>query len=161
MRKLLVEIAAQPFELLRIAEILGADDLIEFGGEGPVIRTARLVAIVPRAPRLGRGLRIAHLGIVGHVGDGNYHVAFLLDPDDAASIAQAEALNARLVEDALARGGTCTGEHGIGFGKLGYLEHEHGDLLPLMRGIKALLDPNGILNPGKVLPPEVLRTSAG
>jgi len=100
-------------------------------------------------------------GIVGHVGDGNYHVAFLLDPDDAASIAQAEALNARLVEDALARGGTCTGEHGIGFGKLGYLEHEHGDLLPLMRGIKALLDPNGILNPGKVLPPEVLRTSAG
>ena len=90
-------------------------------------------------------------GIVGHVGDGNYHVAFLLDPDDAASIGQAEALNARLVADALDRGGTCTGEHGIGFGKLDYLEREHGDLLPLMRGIKALLDPNGILNPGKVL----------
>jgi len=91
-------------------------------------------------------------GIVGHVGDGNYHVAFLLDPDDAASIARADALNGRLVEDALARGGTCTGEHGIGFGKLGYLEREHGDLLPLMRGIKALFDPNGILNPGKVIP---------
>jgi D-lactate dehydrogenase (cytochrome) len=90
-------------------------------------------------------------GIVGHVGDGNFHVAFLLDPDDAASIARAEALNARLVDDALARGGTCTGEHGIGFGKLRYLEREHGDLLPLMRGIKQLFDPNGIMNPGKVL----------
>ena len=92
-------------------------------------------------------------GIVGHAGDGNFHVAFLLDPDDEESIARADALNASLVEDALARGGTCTGEHGIGFGKLGYLEREHGDLLPIMRGIKQLLDPNGIMNPGKVLPP--------
>src|SRR3954452_20666238 len=91
-------------------------------------------------------------GIVGHVGDGNFHVAFLLDPDDAGSIAQAEALNTAIVDDALARGGTCTGEHGIGFGKLAYLEREHGDLLPLMRGIKDLMDPNGIMNPGKVLP---------
>ena len=90
-------------------------------------------------------------GIVGHVGDGNFHVAFLLDPDDAGSIAEAKALNTALVEDALARGGTCTGEHGIGFGKLDYLEREHGDLLPLMRGIKGLLDPNGIMNPGKVV----------
>jgi D-lactate dehydrogenase (cytochrome) len=92
-------------------------------------------------------------GIVGHVGDGNFHVAFLLDPSDAASIAQAEALIDRVVEDALARGGTCTGEHGIGYGKLGYLEQEHGDLIPLFRGIKQLFDPNGILNPGKVVPP--------
>src|SRR5947209_16090670 len=91
-------------------------------------------------------------GIVGHVGDGNFHVAFLLDPDDAESVARAEALNAALVEDALARGGTCTGEHGIGHGKLRYLAREHGDLLPLYRGIKDLLDPNGILNPGKVVP---------
>ena len=92
-------------------------------------------------------------GIVGHAGDGNFHVAFLLDPDDDESIARAERLNTTLVEDALARGGTCTGEHGIGFGKLRYLELEHGELLPLMRGIKQLLDPNGIMNPGKVLPP--------
>jgi D-lactate dehydrogenase (cytochrome) len=93
-------------------------------------------------------------GIVGHVGDGNFHVAFLLDPDDAASIERAEALNSRVVEDALARGGTCTGEHGIGYGKLAYLEREHGDTVPIMRGIKQLLDPNGIMNPGKVIPPE-------
>jgi D-lactate dehydrogenase (cytochrome) len=91
-------------------------------------------------------------GIVGHVGDGNFHVAFLLDPDDAASIAQADALNANVVDDALARGGTCTGEHGIGYGKLGYLTLEHGDLVPLYRGIKQLFDPNGILNPGKAVP---------
>jgi D-lactate dehydrogenase (cytochrome) len=91
-------------------------------------------------------------GIVGHAGDGNFHVAFLLDPDDAGSLAEAKALNAALVDDALGRGGTCTGEHGIGFGKLDYLEQEHGDLLPLMRGIKELLDPNGIMNPGKVVP---------
>ena len=91
-------------------------------------------------------------GIVGHVGDGNFHVAFLLDPNDDASIARAESLNAVLVEDALARGGTCTGEHGIGYGKLAYLAQEHGDLVPLYRGIKELLDPRGILNPGKVIP---------
>jgi D-lactate dehydrogenase (cytochrome) len=91
-------------------------------------------------------------GIVGHVGDGNFHVAFLLDPDDDASIAKAEALNGRLVDDALERGGTCTGEHGIGFGKLAYLEREHGDLVPLYRGLKQLFDPKGLLNPGKVVP---------
>ena len=98
----------------------------------------------------GSGLRG---GIVGHVGDGNFHVAFLLDPEDAASVERAERLNSAIVDDALARGGTCTGEHGIGFGKLGYLEREHGDLVPLYRGIKQLLDPNGIMNPGKVVPP--------
>jgi D-lactate dehydrogenase (cytochrome) len=90
-------------------------------------------------------------GIAGHVGDGNFHIAFLLDPDDATSVERAEALNTRVVEDALARGGTCSGEHGIGLGKIGYLEREHGDTVPLMRGIKQLLDPNGIMNPGKVL----------
>jgi D-lactate dehydrogenase (cytochrome) len=89
---------------------------------------------------------------VGHVGDGNFHVAFLLDPDDAESVARAKELNNRVVEDALARGGTSTGEHGVGFGKLAYLEQEHGDLVPIYRGIKDLFDPNGIMNPGKVVP---------
>ena len=91
-------------------------------------------------------------GIVGHAGDGNFHVAFLLDPADAESVARAAALNSAVVEDALARGGTCSGEHGIGHGKLDYLAREHGDLVPLYRGIKQLLDPSGILNPGKVVP---------
>jgi len=91
-------------------------------------------------------------GIVGHVGDGNFHLAFLLDPDDATSIEQAEALNGAIVDDAIARGGTCTGEHGVGFGKLRYLERQHGDLVPLYRGIKHVFDPNGILNPGKAVP---------
>jgi D-lactate dehydrogenase (cytochrome) len=91
-------------------------------------------------------------GIVGHVGDGNFHVAFLLNPGDAESLRAAKELNARVVEDALARGGTCTGEHGVGLGKLEYLQQEHGDLMPLYRGIKQLCDPNGIMNPGKVVP---------
>src|SRR5205085_5922238 len=89
--------------------------------------------------------------IIGHVGDGNFHVALMLDPEDPADVADARALNDELVEWALARGGTCTGEHGIGLGKIGYLEREHGDLLPLMRAVKDAFDPNGILHPGKVL----------
>jgi D-lactate dehydrogenase (cytochrome) len=100
---------------------------------------------------------VARLGLVaavsGHVGDGNYHVALIVDPDDADELNQATELDEAVVEDALARGGTCTGEHGIGLRKQLFLSKEHGDLLPLLRGIKSLLDPNGILNPGKVLPP--------
>ena len=91
-------------------------------------------------------------GIVGHVGDGNFHVAFLLDPTDAASVAQAKELNDRIVGDALARGGTCTGEHGVGFGKIQYLMQEHEALMPFYAGIKQLFDPNGIMNPGKAVP---------
>jgi D-lactate dehydrogenase (cytochrome) len=90
-------------------------------------------------------------GILGHVGDGNVHVGAMIDPGDADANARFEELSAILVEDALARGGTCTGEHGIGLGKIHALELEHPDLLPLYRGIKALFDPHGIMNPGKVL----------
>ena len=88
--------------------------------------------------------------IIGHAGDGNLHVSMQLDPDDAAKLAVADELVERLVVDALARGGTCTGEHGIGLGKLKALELEHGDLVPLMREIKRVFDPHGIMNPGKV-----------
>ena len=91
-------------------------------------------------------------GILGHVGDGNFHVGVTLDPDDPAEVAAWHELSRVVVEDALARGGTCTGEHGIGIGKLDALELEHPDLLPLYRGIKQLFDPNGIMNPGKILP---------
>ena len=92
--------------------------------------------------------------ILGHAGDGNVHVSLQLDPDDPAELALADELVERLVVDALARGGTCTGEHGIGQGKIAALELEHGDLVPLMRAIKRVFDPNGILNPGKVFTDE-------
>ena len=92
-------------------------------------------------------------GIVGHAGDGNVHLALHVDPEDLDEVRRSDELIELLVADALARGGTCTGEHGIGLGKLGALEQEHGDLLPLMRGIKQVFDPHGIMNPGKVLRP--------
>jgi len=90
-------------------------------------------------------------GIVGHVGDGNFHVGVTLDPDDEGEIAAWREFSRLVVEDALSRGGTCTGEHGIGIGKIHALELEHPDLLPLYRGVKDLFDPHGIMNPGKVL----------
>ncbi len=90
--------------------------------------------------------------MVGHVGDGNFHVGLLVDPDSPAEMEQAEAFNARLVRRAIDLGGTCTGEHGVGSGKRKYLEWEHGPALRYMRAIKQALDPQGILNPGKVLP---------
>jgi D-lactate dehydrogenase (cytochrome) len=88
--------------------------------------------------------------ILGHVGDGNYHAVFPVDPDDERDLARAEKLNAEIVDYALARGGTSTGEHGIGSGKTRHLEKEHGDSLPFMQKIKEIADPNGIMNPGKI-----------
>ena len=91
--------------------------------------------------------------LVGHVGDGNFHLLLLADPDKPDEIERAEAFSARLVERALAMEGTCTGEHGVGRGKRKYLEPEHGAAaLCVMRAIKHALDPGDILNPGKILP---------
>jgi D-lactate dehydrogenase (cytochrome) len=90
-------------------------------------------------------------GILGHVGDGNFHVGVTLDPDDPAEVAAWHELSREVVEDALARGGTCTGEHGIGIGKIDALELEHPDLIPLYRGLKDVFDPHWIMNPGKVI----------
>jgi len=98
---------------------------------------------------IGRLALIA--GIVGHAGDGNLHVGIHVDLGDPVEVSRSDDLVHNIVDDALARGGTCTGEHGIGIGKIGALEQEHGDLIPLMLAIKASFDPNGILNPGKVL----------
>ncbi len=93
--------------------------------------------------------------IIGHVGDGNFHVLILIDPEDQAEFARAEALNQRMVSRALAMEGTCTGEHGVGLHKMDFLLQEHGAAaLALMQQIKHCLDPNHILNPGKLLYPE-------
>jgi D-lactate dehydrogenase (cytochrome) len=85
--------------------------------------------------------------IVGHVGDGNFHVQCMYAPDEAAEV---EAFAARLVERAQGMGGTCTGEHGVGLGKKKYLVAEHGDALDVMRALKRTLDPDNRMNPGKI-----------
>jgi D-lactate dehydrogenase (cytochrome) len=89
--------------------------------------------------------------IVGHAGDGNFHVLFVVDPENREEMAVAKRLNEQLVQRALAMGGTCTGEHGVGLGKIDYLEAEHGDALDVMKAVKRALDPDNIMNPGKML----------
>lgn len=89
--------------------------------------------------------------ILGHVGDGNFHVFFILPPDDPASWVRAKAINESMIGHALSVGGTCTGEHGIGLGKRKAMVREHGsEAVALMRAIKDALDPSGLLNPGKI-----------
>ena len=89
--------------------------------------------------------------LVGHVGDGNFHVGYLIDPDDDDERARAEALNHRVVQRAIALQGTCTGEHGVGLHKMGFLIDEAGaGAVAMMRTIKQALDPDNIMNPGKV-----------
>jgi D-lactate dehydrogenase (cytochrome) len=88
--------------------------------------------------------------IVGHVGDGNFHMLILIDPAKPDDIVRAKALHARMVARAIAMDGTCTGEHGIGLGKIGFLVDELGDAVDVMRGIKRALDPQGLMNPGKI-----------
>lgn len=90
--------------------------------------------------------------IVGHVGDGNFHVLLLVDTNNPTEIATAEDIIGRLAKRAIEMDGTCTGEHGIGQGKQKYMQQEHGNALVLMQAIKAALDPNNILNPGKIWP---------
>ena len=88
--------------------------------------------------------------VLGHVGDGNFHVVFVIDPERPEELAVATAINDALVERALAMGGTCTGEHGIGLGKMKWLELEFGEAVEMMRSIKRALDPADIMNPGKI-----------
>jgi D-lactate dehydrogenase (cytochrome) len=89
--------------------------------------------------------------IVGHAGDGNFHLLMLVDPDSPEEMERAKAVNKRLVRRALAAGGTCTGEHGVGYGKIESVEEEHGDAVGVMAAIKKALDPQNILNPGKIV----------
>ena len=93
------------------------------------------------------------IALFGHVGDGNFHLVVLVDPDNATEMAEAAWIGERVVERAIAMEGTCTGEHGIGLGKRKYLVREHGETaVDVMRAIKSALDPDELLNPGKVLP---------
>ncbi len=89
---------------------------------------------------------------VGHAGDGNLHFTPLVDPDDEGMVERAHELNDRVVRKAIELGGSATGEHGIGMGKRQFMAQEHGEAIDLMRSLKTMLDPNGILNPDKVLP---------
>jgi D-lactate dehydrogenase (cytochrome) len=90
--------------------------------------------------------------LVGHVGDGNFHFGYLIDPESPTERARAEALNSRLVARAIAADGTCTGEHGIGIHKMNFLVEETGlGTVAMMRAIKSALDPQNILNPGKII----------
>jgi D-lactate dehydrogenase (cytochrome) len=89
--------------------------------------------------------------LFGHVGDGNYHIVFVIERGNAAELAEVRAISQKVTADALECGGTCTGEHGIGLGKLADLEAECGESIDVMRTIKRALDPQNIMNPGKVL----------
>ena len=90
--------------------------------------------------------------LVGHVGDGNFHLQYLIDPDNEDELSEARWVNGRMIERAIEMGGTCTGEHGVGHGKMKYLEAEHGaPSLAVMASIKRALDPENIMNPGKIL----------
>ena len=89
--------------------------------------------------------------VFGHVGDGNFHVVFPLDPNNPAELEEVTSYHQQLIDMALAAGGTCTGEHGIGIGKRKALEQEHGNAVEAMRQIKHALDPRNIMNPGKVV----------
>ena len=125
------------------------------GGKGivsdvcvPISRLAECITTAKREISASRLLA----PLVGHVGDGNFHLVFIVDPEDQDEIARAKQVGRRLVEQALALGGTCSGEHGVGQGKIGYLAAEHGDGVQVMRAIKQALDPHDIMNPGKIVP---------
>ena len=89
--------------------------------------------------------------LVGHAGDGNFHLIYMLDSGSASELDEARRLNDRMITRALALGGTCSGEHGVGFGKMKYLAAEHGEGLEVMRTLKRALDPDNRMNPGKIV----------
>ncbi len=113
----------------------------------PVSRLADCV-IETKADHAGAPFPVC---LVGHAGDGNFHLLYVLDPESQDELAAARRLNDRLVARALDMGGTSTGEHGIGYGKMKFLEAEHGAGVDVMRAIKRALDPDNRMNPGKVV----------
>jgi D-lactate dehydrogenase (cytochrome) len=113
----------------------------------PISRLAECI-LETKADNAGAAFPIA---LVGHAGDGNFHLIYVLDPSDPEELERARRLNERMVVRALAMGGTCTGEHGVGYGKMKFLEAEHGPGLEVMRTIKRALDPENRMNPGKMV----------
>jgi D-lactate dehydrogenase (cytochrome) len=113
----------------------------------PISRLAECI-LETKTDNLGASFPIA---LVGHAGDGTFHLVYVLDPAKPAELDQARALNDRMIVRALAMGGTCSGEHGVGYGKMQYLEAEHGPALDVMRTIKRALDPDNRMNPGKMV----------
>lgn len=110
-----------------------------------------LAECIAHAKGLLAGCPVPH-AIMGHVGDGNFHLVFAIDPANPEDESVVAEINAALVEKALSVDGTCTGEHGVGLGKRKYLLAEHGPALAVMRRLKAALDPEDLFNPGKILP---------
>jgi D-lactate dehydrogenase (cytochrome) len=126
-------------------------------GEGTIMSTDVCVPISEMPGAVAAARETAErLGIdaaiFGHVGDGNFHALYVFDRDVPEDVEKFVAFENELVARALERGGTCTGEHGVGMGKIDHFVAEHGDLVPIMRQIKRMVDPVGILNPGKLLP---------
>jgi D-lactate dehydrogenase (cytochrome) len=113
----------------------------------PISRLAECV-VETKADHAGAPFPVC---LVGHAGDGNFHLIYMLDPRSAAELDEARRLNDRMIARALALEGTCSGEHGVGFGKMKYLAAEHGDGLDVMRAIKRALDPDNRMNPGKIV----------
>jgi D-lactate dehydrogenase (cytochrome) len=113
----------------------------------PISQLARCV-IDTKADHAGAPFPVC---LVGHAGDGNFHLIYMLDPESEAELNEARRLNDQMIARALALGGTCSGEHGVGYGKMKYLEAEHGEGLDVMRAIKRALDPENRMNPGKIV----------
>ena len=114
----------------------------------PISRLAECV-VETKNDNLGAPFPIC---LVGHAGDGNFHLIYVLDPASPSELEAARRLNERMVMRALAMGGTCTGAHGVGLGKMKFLEVEHGPSLDVMRAVKRALDPDNRMNPGKMIP---------
>ncbi|MEK4876260.1 FAD-linked oxidase C-terminal domain-containing protein [Bacillus sp. FSL W8-0102] len=110
---------------------------------------SKLTGALEKARQLAEAYHL-DAAILGHVGDGNFHTSLAIDPNDQDEVGRFQKMNEALVDYALQQGGTCTGEHGIGIGKKKYLLKEHPEGLDVMRTIKKALDPEGILNPGKI-----------
>ncbi|HIP96759.1 MAG TPA: FAD-binding oxidoreductase, partial [Anaerolineae bacterium] len=126
---------------------LSTDSIVEIGDI--VVPISKYPAAVAKAYELAEELDVP-IATFGHAGDGNLHIEILSRKGDPQARARAEELNERIVHYAICVGGTATGEHGVGIGKRKFMRQEHGASLDVMRRIKNLLDPNGIMNPGKI-----------